>query len=78
MEFKTFYNLEKTLDELNISRNKLAVEGKIRPGTLYAITNGTSKSVTLETAHKIINTIYELTGTVIEYSDIVEIKPIKK
>lgn len=54
--------LKETLDKHDISANKLAVESKVRPTTIYNIINNKSSSVTYETLTAIIKTLRELTG----------------
>lgn len=68
--------LKNTLDKHGISANKLAVESKVRPSTIYNIINNESSSVTYETLTAIIKTLRELTNDdninvtdVFEYQD---------
>lgn len=49
--------LQDTLKELNISRNALAVESKIRPATIQDLFNGTAKQVNFETLKAIIDAL---------------------
>lgn len=49
--------LESTLNELGISRNYLAVEGKIRPATLHEMVHGKAVRLDLETLRKILVTL---------------------
>ncbi|GMX64415.1 helix-turn-helix transcriptional regulator [Paenibacillus elgii] len=48
--------LSETLKELNITKNKLATEGKFRVATLHELENGKAKSVTFEMLQKILDT----------------------
>lgn len=52
--------LQETLDEIGISKNKLAVESKIRPNTIINIANDKAKSVNFDTLVKIISTLSSL------------------
>jgi DNA-binding Xre family transcriptional regulator len=56
-ELKFNSTLEKTLKELDITRNALAVEAKVRPATINAIVDGSVKSITLETLEMIIDAL---------------------
>lgn len=77
MKAKVIINLDHTLNRLNLTRNKVAVEAKIPPATLHRISKGESKSVTYETASSIMEAIYELTGEVITFDDIVKIEMVE-
>lgn len=66
--------LDETLEAAGISRNKIAVEGKIRPATISDLCNGKSKSITFETLTKIVTTLNELTGKQYEVTDVVTIE----
>jgi len=55
-----FSSLQRSLDELGISKNRLAVESKIRPNTIYDIVDNQItliKMVTLETILDTLNSI---------------------
>jgi DNA-binding Xre family transcriptional regulator len=56
------YKLEDTLKELDITKNKLATEGKFRVATLHELEKGKSKSISFEILEKIIVTLNELTS----------------
>jgi predicted transcriptional regulator len=49
--------LKETLDNLNITRNFLAVKGEIRPATLGEIYYGTAKRLDIDTLTKIMDTL---------------------
>lgn len=49
--------LQKTLDELGITRNKLAVEAKIRPATLHSLVKGDTTLIRFDTLCEILDTI---------------------
>lgn len=66
--------LDETLKAADISRNKLAVEGKIRPATISELCNGKSKSITFDTLTKIVTTLNELTGNKYAITDIITIE----
>jgi DNA-binding Xre family transcriptional regulator len=57
---KIHFTLEKTLNELNITKNKLAVESKIRPNTIVAMANNKSKSINLDTLTAVLDALNEL------------------
>lgn len=44
----------------NLNRNKIAVEGKIRPATLHDLAKGRSKSITFEVLKDILDTMNEI------------------
>ncbi|TDG00142.1 helix-turn-helix domain-containing protein [Paenibacillus piri] len=73
------FKLQSTLDELNISRNKLSVEGKIRLATLYEMAHDQSKAIKLDTLDSIIATINRIAKSegkrIINVSDIIEYVP---
>ncbi|KMJ58151.1 hypothetical protein AB685_14950 [Bacillus sp. LL01] len=49
--------LPKTLEELNMTRNGLAVEAKVRPGSINDLYSGDSRTVHFETLQTIIDTL---------------------
>ena len=49
--------LDKILDELYITKNKLAVEAKLRPNLISELTDGKTKAIKLETLLKIMDTL---------------------
>lgn len=52
--------LQRTLDELGITRNKLAVDYKIRPATLHALVNGETTQIKFETIDTILNALNDM------------------
>ena len=54
--------LKDTLKKHNISGNKLAVESKVRPSTIYDIINSKVLSITFDTLVAIISTLRQLTN----------------
>ncbi|MDY8092419.1 helix-turn-helix transcriptional regulator [Paenibacillus polymyxa] len=51
------FKLGDILEELDISRNKLAVEAKIRPATVIDMVNGKTKRLELETLFHILDAL---------------------
>jgi DNA-binding Xre family transcriptional regulator len=54
------FTLEETLEQFKpekLTRNKLAVEAKVRPATIADITKGNAKSIQLDTLVKILNAL---------------------
>lgn len=51
------FTLGKTLDELKITKNRLAVEAKIRPNTISNLVNGDVNSIRMDTLQAIIDTL---------------------
>ena len=54
--------LVETLDRHKITANKLSVESKVRPSTIYDIINNQATTVTFVTMVKLVETLRELTG----------------
>lgn len=57
-----------------LSRNAIAVEGKIRPATLSELVNGKSKAVSFETLTRIIRAMDTLTGERHTIEDIIRVE----
>ncbi|MFS0559616.1 hypothetical protein AB1K91_02645 [Terribacillus sp. 179-K 1B1 HS] len=57
---KIRFTLEDTLNTLDVSRNKLAVEAKVRPATIADIVKSESKSINYDTLTAILDTINRL------------------
>ncbi|MGG2065443.1 helix-turn-helix domain-containing protein [Bacillus sp. S14(2024)] len=51
------FTLGKTLDELGITKNKLAVEAKIRPNTISSLVNGDANSIRIDTLQAVLDTL---------------------
>jgi DNA-binding Xre family transcriptional regulator len=51
------FKLDEILSELGITRNKLAVESKVRPVTVNDLFEGKSKRLELPTIQKILDTL---------------------
>lgn len=71
-------NVKITLDETinkyeGVSRNAVAVEGKIRPATIGELCNGKSKSISFDTLQRIIDALNTLTGERHTIEDIITI-----
>jgi predicted transcriptional regulator len=49
--------LEKVLEEIDQTRNAVAVEAKVRPATLQDLYYGNTKRIELESFERILNTI---------------------
>lgn len=52
--------LQNTLDELNITRNKLAVESKVRPATLQSLVDNKTASIKFDTLNALLDTINKI------------------
>ncbi len=52
--------LQRTLDELNISRNKLAVDYKIRAATLHTLVKNETSLIKFETLETILNALNDI------------------
>ncbi|MCY8273270.1 helix-turn-helix domain-containing protein [Bacillus sonorensis] len=57
------FNLNNILDELGITKNKLAVEAKVRPATIGDLCEGETKRLELETIEKILNVLNDISPT---------------
>ncbi|KFN01807.1 XRE family transcriptional regulator [Bacillus clarus] len=51
------FTLGQTLNELGITKNKLAVEAKIRHNTISDLVNGDASSIRMDTLQSIIDTL---------------------
>ncbi|WP_248928992.1 helix-turn-helix domain-containing protein [Paenibacillus hamazuiensis] len=60
MAGKVQFNLGKTLDELGISRNKLAVESKTRPATVLDLVSGDTKRIEIDTLVNLLDALNEI------------------
>lgn len=65
--------LDNTLESAGVSRNAVAVEGKIRPATISELCNGKSKSISFETLTRIVDALNTLTGDKHTIDDILTI-----
>lgn len=54
------FTLDKTLNEVDITRNKLAVEAKIRPATIADIVHGKTKRLEIDTLINLLETLQKL------------------
>lgn len=54
------FKLNDILDELGITKNKLAVEAKVRPATIGDLCEGKTKRIELETIEKILYVLNNL------------------
>lgn len=66
--------LDETLNSYDISRNAIAVEGKIRPATISELVNGKSKSISFATLQKIVDALNTLTGDKHSIEDVILIE----
>jgi len=57
---KIKFTLGKTLNELNITKNKLAVESKVRYNTVMDMVTNQSKSINILTLMAILDTLNEI------------------
>ena len=60
MNVKLVITLDKTLQDAGITRNAIAVEGKIRPATISELCNSKSKAISFETLKRIVNALNTL------------------
>ncbi|ALS22089.1 hypothetical protein [Paenibacillus naphthalenovorans] len=51
------FTINDTLEELGITKNKLAVEAKLRPNLILELTSGDTKAIKIETLVRILDTI---------------------
>lgn len=51
------FNLNKVLDEIGATRNRVAVESKTRPATILDLASGDTRTIKLETMVEILNAI---------------------
>jgi len=51
------YTLGDTLEEIGITRNKIAVEAKVRPATILDLVSGETKTIKLETLVNILGAV---------------------
>ena len=68
-----------TLDETinnheGLSRNAVAVEGKIRPATISELVNGKSKALSFDTLQRIVDALNTLTGVRHTIDDVITIE----
>jgi DNA-binding Xre family transcriptional regulator len=65
MEGKFRFTLKETLKDIdeNLTRNKLAVEAKVRPATIADIVNGESKRIELDTLKRILDVLNKMSDT---------------
>ncbi|OMD69284.1 helix-turn-helix domain-containing protein [Paenibacillus odorifer] len=72
-------NLDQVLDILEISKNKLAVEGKLRPNLILEMTDGKTKAIKLETLATILDTLNHISilkgKGFVDISDILSYEP---
>jgi len=54
------YRLKTTLKKLDITKNTLAVESKVRPNTIADIASGNTKSINIKTLVRILTAINEI------------------
>lgn len=68
--------LGQTLDAAGITRNSVAVEGKIRPATISELCNGGSKAISFDTLERIVNALNTLdkNGKQYEMQDVMTIE----
>lgn len=57
------YGLNEILEEIEQTRNKIAVESKIRPATIYDMCEGKTKRLELSTINTVLNTINQMAST---------------
>lgn len=74
------FNLGRTLDEIGITRNKLAVESKTRPATILDLVSGETKRLEIETLINLLDALNAEARTrgitrMISVSDIIEYIP---
>lgn len=65
MPFKFGLNeIMKEIGEENITRNKIAVEAKVRPATIYDMADGKTKRIELSTVENILDVINKIASEV--------------
>lgn len=57
------FRLDEALEELDITRNKLAVYAEVRPNTVNDLANGDTKRIEIETLEKILKSLNEISMT---------------
>ncbi|MBK5500921.1 MULTISPECIES: XRE family transcriptional regulator [Peribacillus] len=58
------FGLNEILGEIKETRNKIAVEAKVRPATIYDMAEGKTKRIELSTIESILDVINELARNV--------------
>lgn len=74
------FKLAETIDELQTTRNHVAVESKTRPATILALAAGETRTIKLETLVNILDALNEIThkegiDRVFGINDIIEYIP---
>ena len=54
------FGLETVLEEIDETRNSIAVESKVRPATVHDLFNGSTKRIELPTIQRILDAINEI------------------
>lgn len=80
MSKKVRFNLGRTIEELGITRNKLAVESKTRPATVLDLVSGETKRIEIHTLINLLDTLNTIArdqgiSRKITISDIIEYLP---
>ncbi|KZE78833.1 helix-turn-helix domain-containing protein [Paenibacillus elgii] len=83
MTEKVRFNLGRTIEELGITRNKLAVESKTRPATVLDLVSGETKRIEIHTLVNLLDTLNKIAREQgitrkITISDIIEYIPDNK
>lgn len=65
--------LNETLEDSSLTRNAVAVEGKIRPATISELCNGKSKAISFDTLVRIVDALNTLSGDKHTINDVIEI-----
>ena len=63
--------LDETIKKHKITRNAVAVEGKIRPATITELCNGKSKGISFNTLTRIIGALNTLTSEQHTINDVI-------
>ncbi len=71
---KIVFTLNKTLEEFNLSRNKVAVESKIRPMAVGEMFKGKSKAIRIDTLERILETLNRLGNRPVTIEDVMVYK----
>lgn len=76
MEATVKTTLGKTLADNGMTRNAVAVEGKVRPATITELCNGGSKAISFDTLERIVNALNTLdkNGKQYDLSDVITIE----
>lgn len=58
------FGLNEVLEQIGETKNKIAVEAKVRPATIYDMAEGKTKRIELATIESVLDVINEIAGKV--------------